>query len=206
MIAHFSHIINIFAYLCLFGYSIWRLFVLQYIEVNITVIITTIIIIQLAGQPASIFQSNFRQHPQQQSDFSSINSKKDDEIGRNGTILLGPHRSGPYTGAASDGGIELPGQQLYNSGVEPDLEPIVLPSTGPHRNLDVNGEGVRNQHQQHPYHYSTGLEPVFEPIMPPSPEVFNGLFFALTGQLYMQPWATEVNPIPTAMVPVIKVP
>ena len=40
--------------------------------------------------------------------------------------------------------------------------------------------------------------------LPPSPEMFNSLFFALTSQLYMQIWASQVNPIPSATVPVIK--
>ena len=45
------------------------------------------------------------------------------------------------------------------------------------------------------------------PVLPPAPpsqEMFNSLFFALTSQLYMQIWASEVNPIPSATVPVIK--
>ena len=40
--------------------------------------------------------------------------------------------------------------------------------------------------------------------LPPSSEDFNSLFFALTSQLYMQIWASQVNPIPSAAVPVIK--
>ena len=45
------------------------------------------------------------------------------------------------------------------------------------------------------------------PVLPPAPpsqEMFNSLFFALTSQLYMQIWASQVNPIPSATVPVIK--
>jgi hypothetical protein len=40
--------------------------------------------------------------------------------------------------------------------------------------------------------------------LPTSMEVFNSVFFGLTRQLCIRPWASEVNPIPTASVPVIK--
>ena len=43
-----------------------------------------------------------------------------------------------------------------------------------------------------------------QPPAGPTPEMFNSLFFALTSQLYMQIWASQVNPIPSATVPVIK--
>ena len=42
------------------------------------------------------------------------------------------------------------------------------------------------------------------PSLPPTTDAFSSVFFALTSQLYMQPWASQVTPIPTASIPVIK--
>lgn len=54
-----------------------------------------------------------------------------------------------------------------------------------------------------PGHYIPGMG-LPQPPAGPTPEMFNSLFFALTSQLYMQVWASQVNPIPSATVPVIK--
>ena len=54
-----------------------------------------------------------------------------------------------------------------------------------------------------PGHYIPGMG-LPQPPAGPTPEMFNSLFFALTSQLHMQVWASQVNPIPSATVPVIK--
>ena len=69
-------------------------------------------------------------------------------------------------------------------------------------NVNSSGPHGMSPHQ-HP-DTGMGIPPPSFRSLPPSSEDFNSLFFALTSQLYMQIWASQVNPIPSAAVPVIK--